>query len=143
MSQAKVRSATARVTQSSKTEHELVISLFPVPASRPRVTKWGTYYTGTYKQWMKEADETIPAAETTLEGNLHVDLLLVCHKPRTTKRLNPRGDIDNHIKAVFDALTKKGYWKDDDQVVSVKALKRWPIAERNEEPYIYVRITQV
>lgn len=124
----------AVTTQSS----ELRVELAPVPASRPRVSKWGTYYTGTYKQWIKDADATIPKADVALEGNLSVTLDLVAAKPPTTKRANPRGDIDNYIKAVLDALTKKGYWNDDDQIIHLYAHKRWP--NPGEEPHFRVRI---
>lgn len=89
---------------------------------------------------MKDAEVTIPEADETLEGNLLVSLDLVCHKPKTTKRSNPRGDIDNYVKAVLDALTKKGYWVDDDQITVIHAAKRWP--DDKEEPHFYVRIEQ-
>lgn len=137
MSQAMRRSAAAMegMSQSSK---ELVIDLAPVPASRPRVTKWGTYYTGRYKQWMKDAEATIPEADVAFEGNLNVTLDLVCHKPKTTKRQCPLGDIDNYAKSVLDSLTKKGYWKDDDQVIHLYAHKRWP--NPTEVPHVRVRI---
>jgi Holliday junction resolvase RusA-like endonuclease len=121
-------------TRSSK----LRVELAPVPASRPRTTKFGTYYTGPYKRWRKDADEAIPEAGVPFEGNLNVTLDLVCHKPKTTKRDCPRGDIDNYIKAVLDALTKKGYWNDDDQIIHIYAHKRWP--EPQEEPHFTVRI---
>lgn len=125
-----------RKTQSSK----LSVELAPVPASRPRVSKWGTYYTGTYKKWLKDAAETIPEAEVTHQGNLNVTIDLVCHRPPTTKRECPRGDIDNYTKAVLDALTKKGYWNDDDQITELYALKRWPNPQ--EAPHFTVRIEE-
>lgn len=123
-------------TQSSK----LRVELAPVPASRPRVSKWGTYYTGTYKRWIKDAEVAIPEAEVTHQGNLSVTLDLVAVRPPTTKRDNPRGDIDNYIKAVLDALTKKHYWNDDDQIVHLYAHKRWPLP--NEEAHFTVSIEQ-
>lgn len=108
----------------------LVLPCIPVPASRPRVTKWGTYYGKTYKSYRELADKAIPSSPITLSGNLHVDVEFVCHRPKTTKRANPRGDIDNHLKAILDAITgtksnPKGYWNDDDQIVEVHAVKRW------------------
>lgn len=123
-------------TRSSK----LRVELAPVPAARPRVSKWGTYYTGTYKRWLKDADAAIPEAEVTWQGNLSVTLDLVADKPKTTKRDNPRGDIDNYIKAVLDALTKKGYWNDDDQIIHLYAHKRWP--DPTEAPHFRVVIEQ-
>lgn len=128
----------AKTVATTRSSNELRVELAPVPASRPRVTKWGTYYTGTYKRWMKDAEVAIPEAESPFEGNLVVTLDLVAARPKTTKRANPRGDIDNYIKAVLDALTKKGYWNDDDQIVTLHADKRWP--SDKEEPHFTVRI---
>lgn len=137
MSRANRSAVVTRVTTRSS---KLRVELAPVPASRPRVSKWGTYYTGTYKRWMKDAEATIPEAEVTWQGNLSVTLDLVAVRPPTTKRDNPRGDIDNYIKAILDALTKKGYWNDDDQIVHLYAHKRWP--NPKEDPHFTVRIEQ-
>lgn len=126
------------MTRSSKVE--VKVDLAPVPASRPRVSNWGTYYTGPYKRWRADADATIPEAASPMQGNLQVTLDLVAVKPKTTKRDNPRGDIDNYIKAVLDALTKKGYWNDDDQIIHIYAHKRWPTP--TEAPHFRVVIEQ-
>lgn len=117
---------------------KLRVLVDPVPASRPRVSKWGVYYGKTYKGYMAACDEAIPHADYQHEGNLKVTLQFACRKPKTTKRINPRGDIDNHIKAILDAITKKGYWIDDDQVVSLHAIKRW--ADVDETPHTTVII---
>lgn len=76
----------------------------------------------------------------------------VCHRPKTTKRNNPRGDIDNHIKAILDAIvgqkaTKKQkcrlkhYISDDDQITEISALKRW--VHPGEEPHTRITIEQL
>ncbi len=125
----------------------IILPFPPVPASRPRVTKWGTYYGKTYKEYRELADKAIPQATArTLTGNLHCTVEFVCHKPKTTKRTNPRGDIDNHLKAVLDSVvgTKKkpkGYINDDDQIVEVKAVKRWP--EDGEQPHTYIVLQEI
>lgn len=110
----------------------------PVPASRPRVSKWGVYYGKTYKAYMQAADKAIPQADAPLAGNLFVDVEFACDKPKTTKRACPRGDIDNHLKSILDAITKKGYWHDDDQIVAVTAVKRW--VRDDEEPHTRITI---
>lgn len=116
----------------------------PTPASRPRVSKWGTYYGKTYKAYRVLADKAIPQSrQPVLTGNLRCTAEFVCKKPKTTKRQNPLGDIDNHLKAVLDAITgtkknPKLYWVDDDQIVEVTALKRWP--HPDEEPHTRIRI---
>jgi len=122
----------------------LLLNYPPVPASRPRVTRWGTYYLKTYKAYKDFAEQAIPCStKPPLTGNIQADILFVCAKPKTTKRINPRGDIDNHEKSILDAITgtkkqPKGYWLDDDQINLVtRKEKRW--AEQGETPH--TRIT--
>lgn len=110
----------------------------PVPASRPRVSKFGTYYSGRYKQYLVHAKASIPKAAFPLEGDLCIDIEFAVQKPKTTKRTNPRGDIDNYAKAMMDVITKLGYWEDDDQVVHATFIKRF--AEAEEAPHTRVRI---
>lgn len=112
----------------------------PVPASRPRISKWGTYYGKTYKAYMQAADAAIPACppKQKLTGLVRTDVEFVCAKPKSTVRACPLGDIDNHLKSILDAVTKKGYWNDDDQIVQCKASKRW--VTRGEEPHTTIKI---
>ena len=122
----------------------------PVPASRPRVTKWGTYYTKTYKDYKDHAHDAIPVhTGRSLDCELGATIEFVCHKPKTTKMVSPRGDIDNHIKAIFDAVvgqraTKKmpcrlkHYIVDDELISHVYARMRY--AEPNEEPHTAITI---
>lgn len=118
----------------------IALSLFlqPVPASRPRVTRWGVYYGKTYKTWMKAAEEAIPAAESPMDGPLEVWVRFVISKPKTSKREWPRGDVDNYEKSIYDALTKAGYWHDDDQIVTAHIIKEF--ARDGEEPATHVHI---
>lgn len=112
-----------------------------MPASRPRVSKWGTYYGKNYSAWRKFADENLPWANRCAKGNLHVELDFVVQRPKTTKRSNPRGDVDNYAKAMLDAMTKKNYWLDDDQVVSLLCTKRF--THPGEQPYIMATIHEL
>lgn len=117
---------------------EVFLFLRPVPASRPRVTRWGTYYSKTYKDWMAAADAALPEATVTYSLPVHVRLTIVCHRPKSTKLLTPRGDIDNYEKAIYDALTKKNYWTDDTLIQSHRVLKRY--AEAGEHPHYEIEI---
>jgi len=79
-------------------------------------------------------------------GNLKATIEFVCNKPKTTKRQNPRGDVDNHCKAILDAVTgtknsQKGYWNDDDQITELYALKRWPHA--GERPHTRIKVEEI
>jgi Holliday junction resolvase RusA-like endonuclease len=130
---------------------EVALFCVPVPASRPRVTRWGTYYLKTYDNYRKQAHAAIPQSRLPpLEGVLHADVEFICKRPVKITLDTPRGDIDNHLKSIFDAitgevnkkkgLTGNGYWIDDAQVGSCTAGKRY--AEPNEEPHTRIVITK-
>ena len=104
----------------------LHLPIAPVPASRPRVSKWGTYYGKTYSAFRKEAAKVIDAEleNDPLEGGLEVSLWFFCKKPKTTRREEPRGDVDNYIKAILASCNGK-VWVDDDQILRLNAQKRW------------------
>lgn len=121
----------------------LTIALNPVPASRPRVTKWGVHYQKTYATWKKQALHHLPHGGPIF-GDKHVAVLVehIIKKPKTTKRTNPRGDTDNYLKASLDACTKcKGVWTDDDIVVLTIASKRF--TEGDEEPRTEILIIEL
>lgn len=94
---------------------QIQIGLNPVPASRPRVSKWGTYYLKTYSGWRKAAKLIIKSVEVNTPNPLIVVIENRIVKPRTSKKLWPRGDVDNYAKAPLDILNKK-LWVDDDQI---------------------------
>ncbi len=104
----------------------LSLPIAPVPASRPRVTRWGTYYGKRYSAFRKEAEKVIDDhyAGTPLSGALEVVVWFYCTKPKTTKRECPRGDVDNYVKAILDACNGK-VWEDDTQITDLAARKRW------------------
>jgi len=137
---------TRNSSQAGKRTVDLTVLVPPVPASRPRVTRWGTYYTKTYKAYRVAAEAAIPQSKNvTLEGNLKATIEFVCHRPKTTKRICPRGDIDNHMKAILDSVVghkdnPKGYIQDDMQITHVIATKRWAI--QDEQPHTRIRIEE-
>lgn len=132
------------------TDFTLTLPIKPVPASRPRVTRWGTYYLKTYKTYKDAAHAAIPVCkETPLDCELGATVEFICHKPKTTTMVSPRGDIDNHLKAIFDAVvgqsaTKKTkcrlkhYIGDDELISHVDARMRY--AKPNEEPCTIITI---
>lgn len=110
-----------------------------MPASRPRVTRWGTYYLKTYRTYKDLAASRIPVGDLHAEGLLTVHVESVKRRPKTTKLLVPKPDIDNFIKAPLDAITKAGgYWRDDCQIVTLTGTKAW--APKGEEGYSIVTI---
>lgn len=118
----------------------LLFPIDPVPASRPRVARWGTYYAPTYKNWMKAAAPFVEACKQEhMDGPLAVLIEVVCPPPKTVKRDYPRGDVDNYEKAALDAITKgETVWDDDDQVVVLLGAKRYTRAD--EKPHTAVEV---
>jgi Holliday junction resolvase RusA-like endonuclease len=102
-------------------------SVEPVPASRPRVSRWGTYYGKRYEKFRRDMREVLRTIELEpLDGELVATLEFLVSPPKTTKRSHPRGDIDNYIKGPLDSMTHHGgFWRDDDQIVKITATKRF------------------
>lgn len=117
---------------------KVTIDIPPVVASRPRVTRWGTYYGKKYTAWKDQADKTLKTSMSTITQPCTVVVEQVVKKPKTSKLTYPRGDTDNYAKAPLDALTKKEYWTDDDLVINLIASKRF--AEPQETPRTEVSI---
>lgn len=120
---------------------QITIPLAPLPASRPRATRGrGAYYPPAYSKWRSEAAK---ALQTALRGHtsfgalpLRVRYEFVCTRPRKPANPFPRGDIDNYVKAIQDALTAAGAWHDDVQVVESLEIKRY--ARADEAPHILI-----
>jgi Holliday junction resolvase RusA-like endonuclease len=125
----------------SRRQMSLTIPLNPVPASRPRVTKWGVHYLKTYATWKKQAILELPEGTIAPFGGkpLAVYSEFVVKKAKTTKRHWPIGDNDNYEKATWDAITQcESVWKDDDQIVWNLSHKRY-ITE-GEQPHCDVLV---
>lgn len=104
-----------------------VFEINPVPASRPRVSKYGTYYLPTYRQFRAGFREAINACRTQTrktDGPLVVEVRCFIEKPKTGKRRWPNGDVDNYAKAVLDGLNGI-LWDDDDQIVDLRVIKEY------------------
>lgn len=75
-----------------------------------------------------------------LDEPVHVDVTFVLSRPKRPKFDQPAvpPDVDKYQRAIFDALTEAGVWKDDSRVVSVNAVKRY--VEPGERPHTYVAV---
>jgi Holliday junction resolvase RusA-like endonuclease len=128
------------MTSKTTTTSEFFLEVEPVPASRPRVSKWGVFYGKRYERFRREMREVLsPFPVAPLAGPIEVSLEFVVPPPKTVKREIPRGDIDNYVKGPLDSMTSHGgFWTDDEQVVLVHASKRY--ATEGEPNGIRIRI---
>lgn len=118
----------------------LFLPINPVPASRPRVTRWGVYYGKKYTQWRKDVESYLELLthEENYTGALHVLVENFVLKPKTSKKTHPRGDVDNYAKAPLDAITSHTeVWGDDDQIVSLLVTKQFTEDEPGTRITVY------
>lgn len=87
---------------------------------------------------MEEFPEVSPKPQEKLQGPLYIYSEFVCQRPKKLTRDYPIGDCDNYEKALWDAMTKEGFWEDDDQIVYNTTEKRY--AEPGESPHINVEV---
>lgn len=104
---------------------KFTLNINPVPASRPKVSKYSTYYGKKYTAFRKEVKPLIEELDLTpLEGPITISLTFNVSKPKTSKLDYPTGDVDNYCKAVLDSLN--GYlYVDDKQIVHLQASKQF------------------
>ena len=116
----------------------------PVAASRPRVSKFGAYFTGPYKRFRSAAaiiiNRILGRNFTPMSGKLAVDIKCYVTRPKSTKLEYPRADVDNYSKAILDSLNGK-LWDDDSQIIALFISKQW--ASPDEEGYFVVEIEEV
>jgi len=101
----------------------------PVPASRPRVSKWGTYYGKRHQAMRSEAVALLSSMREQgflpakpMSGSLRVWVAFAVKRPKTSKLNTPRGDIDNYLKILLDCCNGI-VWEDDIQIENICAHK--------------------
>jgi Holliday junction resolvase RusA-like endonuclease len=120
---------------------KLKIDINPVPASRPRVSRFGTYYGPVYRKFKTAIAAILTSMAVSSKSfgdkRLNVNVECVVKKPKTSILDVPRGDVDNYAKGVLDAMNGV-LWDDDDQIVKLTVSKRF--AEQNEEGHILLEV---
>ena len=126
-------------------DNPIVFDIAPVVASRPRVTRWGTYFAKKYSTFRQEFAELLTDYKAVpLEGLLSVRLDFYVQLPKSMsnkKKLEKEGmhcdnnaDVDNYIKAALDSLEGHHY-NNDKQIVIIRARKYWSDNGRIEFDY--------
>lgn len=105
------------------------LPLNPVPASRPRVTRWGVHYGKRHEAFRSQAKAlledmrdsgTLPSP--LMGGRLIAWVHFQVQRPKVTKLELPRGDVDNYAKLLFDCCSKFIY--EDDVQIEVMSVKK-------------------
>ena len=118
----------------------------PVAMGRPRFTRNGRVYTPkkteeAVNHIASVAAEMIPYREC---GDMFDVSIQFYHKrPKRFKkgpavRKPTKPDIDNLIKPVLDGLNRSGIWKDDNQVVSIRANKYYCATDEAPRTLIFL-----
>ena len=116
-------------------DNPIVFNIAPVVASRPRVTRWGTYFAKKYNTFREEFAELLADYKAIpVDGLLSVRLDFYVQLPKSLsnkKKLEKEGkhcdnnaDIDNYVKATLDSL-EGHYYENDKQIVIIRARKYW------------------
>lgn len=123
-------------------EHVKICNMIPTPASRPRVTKRGTYIAEPYNTFKKNMVLWAKMNyKEPLEGALGVNIYFYMPIPKSFSKKKQaslaetwhvkRPDADNLAKAVLDSIG--GYaFKDDSQVAQLFVTKRYSFTPRIE-----------
>jgi len=116
----------------------------PVAASRPRVSKFGAYFSGPYKKFRQEAaviiNKVLGRNFTPINGKLAVDIKCFVTRTKSTKLEHPKADVANYSKAILDSLNGK-LWEDDSQIIALFIEKQW--ANPGEQGYFVVSVETI
>jgi len=120
----------------------------PVPASRPRVTRWSTYYGKKYTQFKADMKMALNDVQfTPFEGLIFADLKFFIKIPKSWSKkkkkskqgkfCDNRADNDNYIKSILDSMNGV-YYLDDSQIVDIRSRIYW-----SETPRIEVELIEL
>jgi len=139
----------------------LVIDVDGIPAPQPRprayTSRWGTarvYDPGTADAWRQAVGLTASSRRPRhlVHATGPVQVAIEFRMPRPQSHYTARGelrsrevgcakkpDLDNLIKAVLDALTEVGLWRDDGQICSLSSVKRY--IRQGEKPGARIEVS--
>lgn len=119
--------------------HRIVFKIDPVPASRPRVTKYGVFYQEKYAEFRKTVGKMLLQSKRTLYSvPLITDVTFYVKLPKSYsnkkkemlhgKHCATTFDLDNLEKALYDTMNGHTY-EDDRLIVEHTTRKIW---DKNE-----------
>ena len=113
------------------------IRIDPVPASRPRVARYGTYYAPKYTQYRKDLARELSKVKGNkliYDNPLVIDVTFVIPLPKSYSKKKSAElvgeycisnmDLDNLEKALYDAMNGV-IFADDKQIVQHTVKKVW------------------
>ena len=110
-------------------KHSLFVVGKPEPHPRPRFGQGHFYTPATVWARIVFNHASLRRPKPPFTGPVRCDLKFFFKQPKTVPKsavwMDRRPDRDNCDKAVLDALTAAGWWKDDSQVVAGDILKLW------------------
>lgn len=128
--------------------HKITFQIEPVPASRPRVGKFGTYYNKRYAQFRKDMEQLLMGKKCLYEEPLILDVIFYRMIPKSYSKKRREAldgqyiptvpDLDNLEKALYDAMNGVIY-EDDSQIVDHRVRKIWT----KGDGYIEVNIERI
>ena len=118
-------------------KYQIIIPIEYKPATRPRVTRYGTYYSKSYQHFRDQLEEWYKTQKPKekLEGPISLSVSFEQRVPKYLSKKKQkellsqlyctnRNDLDNLCKRLMDFLQGK-YFEDDRQIVILKAEKLW------------------
>jgi Holliday junction resolvase RusA-like endonuclease len=119
---------------------KMTIDIAPVPASRPRVTRFSTYFPKKYTKFRNDLAVILSdKGYEKLEGLLYAQLDFYMQIPKSwskKKKLAKEGryadnnvDVDNLVKAVLDGC-EGVFYENDNQIAMIRARKFYSINGR-------------
>jgi|TARA_Y100000031_G_C8228709_1_gene389773 Holliday junction resolvase RusA-like endonuclease len=126
----------------------ITFDIDPIPASRPRVSRWSTYYPKRYTKFREKMKALTGELETTpFEKLVSVSVVFYIGMPKSWSKKKKKeknkgfcdnnADLDNYQKAILDSLNGVLYI-DDRQIVEIFASKRY-----SDKPFIELEIHEI
>jgi len=112
--------------------YEFIFNIKAESKGRPRFGNGKTYTpekTRAFENAIAWEARKQLAGKPILKGLLSANIVFEFEKPKKTKLLTPRSDLDNLQKSVFDSINEIVY-DDDTQIVLITAFKRWSTQNR-------------